>query len=279
MLTHAIEQFAGMSTSSNVWDIEFLSDALEEYMTEINDFRTLAEVRKIDSFVQAYPVKWHSGIAATIVEGSEIPRARNTYTRKSINIGANAIGIEITDEERKMFPLESDLYLTEAEATARRLAEKEKLDTANVFLAGSGFSDTFATTDLIWEDIVDFKARMEDQEYTVEPDTIIMSPKKYNDLKKDPKFWSYHHTGEKGVIQSGKIPEYVDGLRIMKIKEVQDSVYLMDTDNSPLKIAQWGELETEPWRNYRDKRDVFDMKLYSQAYIDRPSQIWQMIIK
>ena len=272
-----IEHFAagGQTTGSQRWDPEF-SETLIEYLERESDFRQFTKVVQTNSFAQVLPIKYSKGIAVEVVEGAEIPKEHNVYDHITVNVRQNGTGIRMTDEEQLMMAYEDNYFQKEAVAAMKRLLKKENKDISEVLLAGAGITYSGTATKLEWEDIIDFKTDMESQEYIISPKIIVMSPQSYNDLVKDPKFRDYSQSGIGGVLESGQVGRMVDGMQIYIIPEVEDNVYLIDTDEDPLWLVQMGQVKTEKYRLSETREDVLDITLYSKPAILRPDAIGVM---
>lgn len=274
-----IEHFAagGVTTGDQRWDPEF-STTLIEYLERESDFRQFCKVVQTKSFAQVLPIKYSRGIAVEVVEGAEIPKQHNVYDSITVNVKQNGTGIRMTDEEQMMMAWEDNIFQKEAMEAMRRLLKKENQDISAVLLAGAGITFSGTPTKLEWEDIIDFKTDMEDQQYIVEPKIIVMSSQSYNDLVKDPKFRDYSQSGIGGVLQSGEVGRTVADMQIITIPEVGDAVYLIDTALDPLWLVQLGQVQTEVYRLSETREDVLDITLYSKPAILRPDAIGVMQI-
>ena len=94
----------GAVVHDNRFDPE-LSEDIIQYIEQKSDFRQFIKVVTTDSYVINLPRKWAAGIAVEIVEGSEIPKARDVYDVLTINLKQIGTGIKMTDEEQKMMVL------------------------------------------------------------------------------------------------------------------------------------------------------------------------------
>ena len=86
----------GVVVHNQRWDPE-LSEDIIEYIETHSDFRKFVRTIPTQSYVINLPRKWHAGIAVEVVEGSEIPKARDVYDAISINLRQNGTGIRMTD--------------------------------------------------------------------------------------------------------------------------------------------------------------------------------------
>ena len=75
-----IAEFAGGGAvvHDNRFDPELSEDIIQYIETE-SDFRQFVKVISTDTYVINLPRKWAAGIAVEIVEGSEIPKARDVF--------------------------------------------------------------------------------------------------------------------------------------------------------------------------------------------------------
>ena len=129
----------GVVVHNQRWDPE-LSDDVIEFIETNSDFRQFVRTIPTQSYVINLPRKWHAGIAVEIVEGSEIPKARDVYDTLSLNLRQNGTGIKMTDEEQKLMGFDSNYFATEAQRATDRLLKKENDDIATVLLAGAGYN-------------------------------------------------------------------------------------------------------------------------------------------
>ena len=166
-----------------------LSDDVIEYIETHSDFRQFVRPISTQSYVINLPRKWHSGIAVEVVEGSEIPKARDVYDAISINLRQNGTGIRMTDEEQDMMGFDDNYFQTEATRASERLLKKENDDIATVLLAGAAYNLIASTnTTLKFDDILTAKTEMLENPYGVDPDLVLMSHRSYADLVRDPEF-------------------------------------------------------------------------------------------
>jgi hypothetical protein len=64
----------------------------------------------------------------------------------------------------------------------------------------------------------------------------------------------------------------------MKIPEVGDNVYLIDTTQDPLWLVQMGTMNTERYRVPETREDVLDLTLYEKPAVLRPDAIAKIAI-
>lgn len=251
-----------------------LSEDIIEYIKQESDFRQFVKVITTDTYVMNLPRKWAVGTAVEIVEGSEIPKARDVFDVLSINIRAIGTGIKMTDEEQEMMGFDPNYFQTEARRATERLLKKENDDLAATLLAGSFYNVYNPTSNtLTFDDVVIAKTEMLENPYGINPDVILMSPRSYSDLLRDDDFKVYANSGISGVVASGDVGMYIDGMRIMIIPEVGDNVYLIDTSLDPIVLVQKGQVKTEKYRLSETREDVLDILLYEKPAILRPDAI------
>jgi len=275
-----IGQFAagGVTTSDDRWDPQ-LATTLIQYLERESDFRKFAKTVTIqNTFSYTIPVKYEAGIAVEVVEGAEIPKFRDVYDKITVNVIQNGTGIRMTEEEQLLMAWEPDYFQKEATAAMRRILKKENKDIAEVLMAGAGIEKNISGGLLLWEDIVDFKAEMEDQEYMVEPGIILMSPFRYNDLVKDPMFRDYSQSGIGGVLESGQVGRKVADMTIYIIPEVGDSVYLIDQTLEPLWLVQMGQANVYKYFLDETREDVLDITIYEKPVVVRIDAIGRLVI-
>lgn len=269
----------GAVVHDNRFDPE-LSEDIIQYIEQKSDFRQFIKVVSTDSYVINLPRKWSAGIAVEIVEGSEIPKARDVYDVLTINLKQIGTGIKMTDEEQKMMGFDGNYFQTEGKRATERLLKKENDSIASVLLTGAGYNVIASSkTKLTFDDIVTAKTEMLENPYGVTPDIILMSPRSYADLLRDPDFKTYSSSGMAGVVTTGSIGEYVDGLRIVIIPEVQDDVYLIDTSLDPIVLVQMDGVHTESYRLHETREDVLDLNLYEKPAVLRPDAITKITIQ
>lgn len=273
-------QFAGGGAVSHDNRMDpILSEDIIQYIESQSDFRQFVKVVPTNQYITILPRKWSSGIAVEIVEGSEIPKARDVYDTISINLRQNGTGIKMTDEEQKMMGFDSNYFATEAKRATERLMKKENDDIATVMLAGSGYNVVTSTnTTLKFADILTAKTEMLENPYGVDPDVILMSHRSYADLVLDPEFKTYAQSGKSNVVNTGDIGMEVDGLTIKIIPEVGDNVYLIDTDLQPIVLVQMDGVHVESYRLPETREDVLDLTLYEKPAILRPDAITKIVI-
>ena len=280
-MAKSLANFAGGGAvvHDNRFDPE-LSEDIIKYIEQESDFRQfVAKVISTDTYVINLPRKWAAGIAVEIVEGSEIPKARDVYDVLTINLRQIGTGIKMTDEEQKMMGFDNNYFLTEGRRATERLLKKENDDIAATLLTGAGYNVvTSANSTLKFDDVVTAKTEMQENPYGINPDIILMSPRSYADLLRDPDFKTYSQSGIAGVVTSGTIGEYIDGMRILIIPEVKDDVYLIDTSQEPLVLIQMDSVHTESYRLHETREDVLDINLYEKPAVLRPDAICKITI-
>lgn len=257
-----------------------LSDDVIEYIETHSDFRQFVRPIQTQSYVINLPRKWHSGIAVEVVEGSEIPKARDVYDAISINLRQNGTGIRMTDEEQDMMGFDDNYFQTEATRASERLLKKENDDIATVLLAGAAYNlIASSNTTLKFDDILTAKTEMLENPYGVDPDLVLMSHRSYADLVRDPEFKTYSQSGISGVVQSGDVGAMIDGMRIMIIPEVGDNVYLIDTSKDPIVLVQKDGVKVESYRLNETREDVLDLTVYEKPAVLRPDAITKITIQ
>ncbi len=256
-----------------------LSDDVIEYIETHSDFRQFVRPISTQSYVINLPRKWHSGIAVEVVEGSEIPKARDVYDAISINLRQNGTGIRMTDEEQDMMGFDDNYFQTEATRASERLLKKENDDIATVLLAGAAYNlIASSNTTLKFDDILTAKTEMLENPYGVDPDLVLMSHRSYADLVRDPEFKTYSQSGISGVVQSGDVGMMIDGMRIMIIPEVGDNVYLIDTSKDPIVLVEKDGVKVESYRLNATREDVLDLTIYEKPAVLRPDAITKITI-
>lgn len=256
-----------------------LSDDVIEYIETHSDFRQFVRPIPTQSYVINLPRKWHAGIAVEVVEGSEIPKARDVYDAISINLRQNGTGIRMTDEEQDMMGFDDNYFQTEATRASERLLKKENDDIATVLLAGAAYNlIASSNTTLKFDDILTAKTEMLENPYGVDPDLVLMSHRSYADLVRDPEFKTYSQSGISGVVQSGDVGMMIDGMRIMIIPEVGDNVYLIDTSKDPIVLVQKDGVKVESYRLNETREDVLDLTIYEKPAVLRPDAITKITI-
>lgn len=256
-----------------------LSEDIIRYIETQSDFREFTKVVTTDQYITILPRKWTAGIAVEVVEGSEIPKARDVYDTIAINLRQNGTGIKMTDEEQKMMGFDSNYFATEAQRATERLMKKENDDIATVMLAGAGYNVVASTNSTLkFADILTAKTEMLENPYGVEPDLILMSHRSYADLVLDPEFKTYSQSGKTNVVNTGDIGMEVDGLRIKIVPEVGDNVYLIDTSLQPIVLVQMDGVHVESYRLPETREDVLDLTLYEKPAVLRPDAITKITI-
>lgn len=257
-----------------------LSDDVIEYIETHSDFRQFVRPIQTQSYVINLPRKWHAGIAVEVVEGSEIPKARDVYDAISINLRQNGTGIRMTDEEQDMMGFDDNYFQTEATRASERLLKKENDDIATVLLAGASYNLIASSNNTLkFDDILTAKTEMIESPYGVDPDLVLMSHRSYADLVRDPEFKTYSQSGISGVVQSGDVGMMIDGMRIMIIPEVGDNVYLIDTSKDPIVLVQKDGVKVESYRLNETREDVLDLTIYEKPAVLRPDAITKITIQ
>ena len=275
-----LAEFAGGGAvvHDNRFDPE-LSEDIIQYIEEESDFRQFVKVVTTDTYVINLPRKWAAGIAVEIVEGSEIPKARDVYDVLTINLRQIGTGIKMTDEEQKMMGFDSNYFATEGRRATERLLKKENDDIAATLLGGAAYNVVPATkSTLTFDDVVTAKTEMQENPYGVSPNVVFMSPRSYSDLLRDEDFKTYSNSGITGVVNTGDIGSTIDGMQIVIIKEVGDNVYLVDTDLDPIVLVQMDSVHTESYRLPETREDVLDLTLYEKPAVLRPDAISKITI-
>ena len=268
----------GVVVHNQRWDPELSKDIIE-YIETHSDFRKFVRTVPTQSYVINLPRKWHAGIAVEVVEGSEIPKARDVYDAISINLRQNGTGIRMTDEEQDMMGFDPNYFQTEAKRASERLLKKENDDIATVLLAGAAYNlITSSNTTLKFDDILTAKTEMLENPYGVEPDLVLMSHRSYADLVRDPEFKTYSQSGIAGVVQSGDVGMMIDGMRIEIIPEVGDNVYLIDTSQDPIVLVEKDGVKVESYRLNETREDVLDLTVYEKPAVLRPDAITKITI-
>ena len=263
----------GVVVANQPWAPELVEDIIE-YREIKSDFREWVKKYPVNSYVVQIPRKWHAGIAVEIVEGSEIPKARDVFDAIQVNLRQNGTGIRMTDEEQEMMEFDNNYFQTEATEAVNRMIKKENDDIATVLLAGAGYNlipSNFNT--LKFEDVLTAKTEMLENPYGVNPDTILMSHRSYSDLVRDPEFKVYSQSGKKDVVNTGDVGTYVDGMRIRIIPEVGDNVFLIDTSQNPLLLVEKGGMKVETYRLHQTREDVLDLTAYQKPVCVKPDAI------
>ena len=278
-MAKGLAEFANgaVASNDNAWDPELSTDIIQYIETE-SDFRQFVKVVNTDSFAIVLPRRWSAGIAVEVVEGSEIPKAHDVYDNITLNLRQNGTGIRMTDEAKIMMKFDQNYWDNEARRATERMMKKENVDISNVLLAGAGLEVQSANATLTFDDIVDTKTQLEENPYGVNPNVILMSARSYADLIKDPNFKVYANSGIPGVVNTGDVGMSVDGMAIMKIPEVGDNVYLIDTTQDPLWLVQMGTMNTERYRVPETREDVLDLTLYEKPAVLRPDAIAKIAI-
>lgn len=275
-----LAEFAGGGAvvHDNRFDPE-LSEDIIQYIEEESDFRQFVKVVTTDTYVINLPRKWAAGIAVEIVEGSEIPKARDIFDVLTINLRQIGTGIKMTDEEQKMMGFDSNYFATEGRRATERLLKKENDDIAATLLGGAAYNVVPATkSTLTFDDVVTAKTEMQENPYGVNPNVVFMSPRSYSDLLRDEDFKTYSNSGITGVVNTGDIGNTIDGMQIVIIKEVGDNVYLVDTDLDPIVLVQMDSIHTESYRLPETREDVLDLTLYEKPAVLRPDAISKITI-
>jgi hypothetical protein len=276
-----LAEFAGggVVVHNQRWDPELSEDVIEFIETH-SDFRQFVKPIKTQSYVINLPRKWHAGIAVEVVEGSEIPKARDVYDAISINLRQNGTGIRMTDEEQDMMGFDNNYFQTEATRAMERLLKKENDDIATVLLAGASYNLVASSnTTLKFDDILTAKTEMLENPYGVDPNLVLMSHRSYADLVRDPEFKAYYMSGQPGVAKTGDIGMMVDGMTIKIIPEVGDNVYLIDTSKDPLVLVQKDGIKVESYRLNETREDVLDLTVYEKPAVLRPDAITKITIQ
>lgn len=275
-----IAEFAGGGAvvHDNRFDPE-LSEDIIQYIEEESDFRQFVKVVSTNTYVINLPRKWAAGIAVEIVEGSEIPKARDVFDVLTINLRQIGTGIKMTDEEQKMMGFDSNYFATEGRRATERLLKKENDDIAATLLGGAAYNIVPATSNVLtFDDVVTAKTEMQENPYGINPDVIIMSPRSYSDLLRDDDFKLYSHSAIPGVVKTGDVGDMIDGMSIKIIKEVGDNVYLVDTSLQPIVLVQMDSVHTESYRLPETREDVLDLTLYEKPAVLRPDAISKITI-
>lgn len=263
----------GVVTHNQPWAPELIDDIIE-YREIKSDFREWVKQYPVNTYLVQIPRKWHAGIAVEIVEGSEIPKARDVFDAIQTNLRQNGTGIRMTDEEQEMMELDSNYFQTEAKEAVERMLRKENDDIATVLLAGAGYNVIPSNYNTLkFEDVLTAKTEMLENPYGVNPDTILMSHRSYSDLVRDPEFKSYYLSGKEDVVNSGDVGQYVDGMRIRIIPEVGDNVFLIDTSQNPILLVEKGGIKVESYRLHETREDVLDLTAYQKPVCVKPDAI------
>ena len=265
----------GAVVADNRFDPE-LSEEITQYIEQESDFRQFIKTVKVNTYYVTLPRKWAAGIAVEIVEGSEIPKARDVYDQLSFNLRQIGTGIKMTDEEQQMMAFDSNYFQTEARRANERLLKKENNDIRLCMMSGAGYNIVTPAnnaTTLKFDDIVDVKTLMSENPYGVEPDMILMSERTYADLLKDDDFKTYSKSGIAGVKQDGDFGERVAGLSIRIIPELLDTVFIIDSSLEPIILVTMNGVHTEKYRLPETREDVLDLTYWEKPAVVRPDAI------
>ena len=266
----------GAVVADNRFDPE-LSEEITQYIETESDFRQFIKVVKVNTYYVTLPRKWAAGIAVEIVEGSEIPKARDVFDQLSFNLRQIGTGIKMTDEEQQMMAFDSNYFQTEARRANERLLKKENNDIRLCMMSGAGYNVVTANT-LKFDDIVDVKTTMRENPYGVEPDMILMSERTYASLLKDPDFKTYSASGISGVVQDGQFGQKVAGLTITIIPELEDVVFIIDSTKDPIILVTMNGVHTEKYRLPETREDVLDLTYWEKPAVVRPDAIAKIVL-
>ncbi|MBR3208671.1 MAG: phage major capsid protein [Bacilli bacterium] len=265
----------GAVVADNRFDPE-LSKEITQYIEKESDFRQFIKVVKVNTYYVTLPRKWAAGIAVEIVEGSEIPKARDVYDQLSFNLRQIGTGIKMTDEEQQMMGFDPNYFQTEARRANERLLKKENNDIRLCLMSGAGYNIVTPSGNgdkLKFDDIVDVKTLMSENPYGVNPDMILMSERTYADLLKDDDFKTYSNSGIAGVKQNGEFGERVAGLAIKIIPELLDTVFIIDSSLDPIILVTMNGVHTEKYRLPETREDVLDLTYWEKPAVVRPDAI------
>ena len=263
----------GAVVADNRFDPE-LSEEITQYIEKESDFRQFIKTVKVNTYYVTLPRKWAAGIAVEIVEGSEIPKARDVYDQLSFNLRQIGTGIKMTDEEQQMMAFDSNYFQTEARRANERLLKKENNDIRLCMMSGAGYNIVAPTDSVLkFDDIVDVKTLMSEHPYGVTPDMILMSERTYADLLKDDDFKTYQNSGIAGVKQNGEFGERVAGLSIKIIPELLDTVFIIDSSLEPIILVTMNGVHTEKYRLPETREDVLDLTYWEKPAVVRPDAI------
>ena len=271
----------GAVVADNRFDPE-LSEEITQYIEKESDFRQFIKTVKVNTYYVTLPRKWAAGIAVEIVEGSEIPKARDVFDQLSFNLRQIGTGIKMTDEEQQMMAFDSNYFQTEARRANERLLKKENNDIRLCMMSGAGYNIVTTNSNtgfpLTYNDIIDVKTLMRENPYGGEPDMILMSERTYADLVKSDDFKVYERSGIPGVIQDGHFGEYVAGLKIQIIRELEDIVFIIDSSKEPIVLVTMNGVHTEKYRLPETREDVLDLTYWEKPMIVRPDAIAKITI-
>ena len=263
----------GAVVADNRFDPE-LSEEITQYIETESDFRQFIKVVKVNTYYVTLPRKWAAGIAVEIVEGSEIPKARDVFDQLSFNLRQIGTGIKMTDEEQQMMAFDSNYFQTEARRANERLLKKENNDIRLCMMSGAGYNIVAPSDSVLkFDDIVDVKTLMRENPYGVEPDMVLMSERTYADLLKDQDFKQYSYSGIAGVKQSGEFGDRIAGLAIKIIPELEDTVFIIDSSLEPIILVTMNGVHTEKYRLPETREDVLDLTYWEKPAVVRPDAI------
>lgn len=290
-----IEEFglqAPQTSEGRIRNNNIMSEEVVEYLKEENaDLREYFTSKPInDALSKSFKMTKEEGIAVQIAGNAEVPRAEQTWKLFTIYLHRNATGYKIDDDDRDLNKDNPDFEPAKMRAALKRMLRKEIKDMGIVMLAGYESSLNVATkADFTVEAIKDAAEKMNDNNRYVEPDTVFMSYKMFRQLQKDPAFQYIPEVFQsillKGTIEgeskgrfNGKTGQEVDGMDIVIVNDLEDTVILYDSEIDSLWFSEKDAAKISMYRDEEHISDIVDIRHDQQPTCIRPDALYGMII-
>jgi HK97 family phage major capsid protein len=275
-----INNFAGGGTTSGIvrWE-PILYKVIEGYLESNSVLRSLCYIHRISNTLTAnIPRSESSGTAVEIVEGMEIPSARQVIGTVDIKVSANGTAIQMSDEA-KMLDWYGDLAERELTEAAKRMLRKENTDIMNTLVAGASTSVESADVGVLGiDDLLDCKTYM--RKAFLNPDVVYVNPDEYAGFVKLEEFRDFSQSGTTLPLREGVIGGRIVGLNILEIPEIPSGTAIMeDTSKNSLWLVLLQDLQSEAFRIPDERTDKVQMWTYEKPAVLRPEALRKMTVK
>lgn len=268
------------ASSSNIirWE-PYLEKSIEGYLESNSILRQFCYIYRLNGTYTANLPRSHAtGMAVEIVEGGEIPAARQVITTVDVKVTANGTAIELTDES-KMVDWYGDLAAREVEEAAKRMLRKENNDIITT-LNGAAVTtvETINSGYLDFEDILDSKTALRKTFYN--PDTLLVAPDEYIDIVKDDRFLDFSQSNSLAPLREGTIGGRVAGINVVEVPEITaGTAYMVDFSASPLWLVVLQDMQVESFRIPDRRMDKVQMYCYEKPAVLKPEAIRKITLK
>jgi hypothetical protein len=288
---HAPQQSTGRYTNNTA-----IEPGIIKYLEDESDLRPFFVNKPMQGVLsKSFKMEKDEGIAVQIAGNAEVPRAEDVQKLFTIFLHRNATGYKVDDDEKKINADDPSFVTRKMTRAMERMMKKERRDIAQVFMAApGGHTDVPTMADFTVSAIrgaVDAMIENNPEVDDVEPDTIFMSYKVFRQLQADKDFKYVPEIFQRLLIDgklsdganktsyNGPTGQYIDGLQVYIVKELDKNVILLDSTKEALWLAE----DTQPTiTKYRDDEhisDIVDIRHDEQPVCVRPECLHKIVIQ